>query len=76
MKPVSTFSRTFFCSLILFSLWQCVNATKEELEAIAELNSKYSNCTFSPGSDLVGTHLNIQIGTNWDSLELKTIYDS
>ena len=52
------------------------SATKQEAEAIAELNNKFKNYTFSSGPQIDGTYLNIQVPTNWDSLELKSIYDS
>jgi hypothetical protein len=76
MKILKTFRWTFLCPLILISLSNCESATKQELEAITELNDKYKNYTFSPGPGPVGTYLDIQVPTNWDSLELKAIYDS
>lgn len=76
MKTLKTFWRTFFYLLILVSLCNCESATKHELDVIKELNNKYKNYTFSPGPQMDGTHLNIQVPTNWDSVELKRIYDS
>jgi hypothetical protein len=76
MKILKTFRRTLFYPLILISLCNCESATKQELEAITELNNKYKDYTFSSGPGLVGTHLDVQVPSNWDSLQLKVIYDS
>jgi hypothetical protein len=67
----------FFIAIIALFISGCNNPTKEELRIISILNEKYHDYEFSPGSDYLGTHLNMHLTKHkWDSLSLKIMYDS
>lgn len=63
--------------IVVFAFLGCSSPRKEELIIINKLNDKYTNYEFATAPGPIGTHLNLYLkDASWDSLSLKSLYDS